>query len=281
MSGTLFLVATPIGNLEDITLRALRVLREADVIAAEDTRRTAKLLSHYAISTRTLSFHTHNTRARLPRLVGRLERGENVALVTDAGTPGISDPGVELVRECVERGIRVDPLPGASAPLVAVVASGFPTDPLTVFGFAPARAKDRISWLRRLQAISHTVTFFEAPHRVRQTLMDAADTFGNRPIVVARELTKAHQEFLRGTTSEIIGQLTDPVGEFTVVVGPQAADAAPHLPATDQEIFLEFGRSTAVRGASRRDAVAGLAQKYGRSTNDVYAIIQRMKDSGA
>jgi 16S rRNA (cytidine1402-2'-O)-methyltransferase len=277
MSGTLFLVATPIGNLEDITLRALRILREADLIAAEDTRRTAKLLAHYAISTPTVSFHEHNTRARVPQLVARLERGECIALVTDAGTPGISDPGVELVRCCTEAGIQVDPIPGANAPIVAAVASGFPMEPLTVFGFAPARSKDRNLWLELLGIIPHTITFFEAPHRIRQTLLDAAGVFGNRPIVVCRELTKVHQEFIRGTTADVIGQITDSRGEFTVVVGPRPDMAGPNNRLNDKEIAGEFARST-ISGASRRDIVAELARKYGRSTNDVYAVLERMKD---
>lgn len=280
MPGTLFLVATPIGNLEDITLRALRVLREADVIAAEDTRRTAKLLAHYAISTPSLSFHQHNTRTRLPQLLARLERGDRIALVTDAGTPGISDPGVELVRRCAEQGIAVDPIPGASAPLVAVIASGFPTEPLTVFGFVPARAKDRRTWLEQLRSIPHTVTFFEAPHRIRQTLSEAATIFGIRPIVVGRELTKVHQRFYRGTAADLIEQIADAVGEFTVVVGPAPSATRREHQADDQEIANEFGQSTARCPARRRAAVATLARKYGRSTNEVYAILERMKRSG-
>ena len=163
MSGTLFVVATPIGNLEDITFRALRVLREVDVIAAEDTRRTSKLLTHYGISTPAVSFHQHNTRSRLPHLIRRLERNENVALVSDAGTPGISDPGVELVDACAKKGIVVDPVPGPSAPLAAATASGFPLEPLTILGFVPTRAKDRKLWMDRVEGIRHTFTFFEAP----------------------------------------------------------------------------------------------------------------------
>jgi len=150
MSGTLFVVATPIGNLEDITLRALRVMREADLIAAEDTRRTAKLLNHYAISTPTISFHEHNSRTRVPQLLARLKTGGKIALVSDAGTPGIADPGIALVQACWQHGVHVDPVPGASAPLAAAVASGFPLEPLTFCGFVPARAKDRDAWLQRL-----------------------------------------------------------------------------------------------------------------------------------
>ncbi len=166
MSGTLFVVATPIGNLEDVTLRALRVLRTVDLIAAEDTRRTARLLAHHGISTPTLSFHQHNTRGRVPQLVARLQQGASIALVTDAGTPGVSDPGVELVQACVTVGIVVDPVPGVSAPLAAAIGSGFPVIPLTVLGFAPARSKDRLRWLKNVSAIENTVTFFETPHRI-------------------------------------------------------------------------------------------------------------------
>jgi 16S rRNA (cytidine1402-2'-O)-methyltransferase len=172
MAGTLFVVATPIGNLEDITLRALRVLREVDLIAAEDTRRTSRLLAHHGIQTPTLSYHEHNTRGRMPQLMARLQAGSAVALVTDAGTPGVSDPGVELVRACIEAGVTVDPIPGVSAPLVAAIASGFPLDPVTIYGFAPSRSKDRLAWLESLAALPATVTFFETPHRIVQTLRD-------------------------------------------------------------------------------------------------------------
>ncbi len=220
MSGTLFVVATPIGNLEDVTLRALRVLQTADLIAAEDTRRTARLLAHHGISTPTLSFHQHNTRARIPQLISRLQRDESIALVTDAGTPGVSDPGVELVQACITAGIAIDPLPGASAPLAAVIASGFPLVPLTIFGFAPARAKDRKSWLENISAIQNSLTFFETPHRIGRTMAELGAILGNRPIMVGRELTKAHQEFIRGTAEELSNAFANPRGEYTVVVGP-------------------------------------------------------------
>jgi len=182
MPGTLFVVATPIGNLEDITLRALRVLREADLIAAEDTRRTARLLARHAISTPTVSFHQHNTRTALPKLISRLEESKAVALVTDAGTPGISDPGVELVRACIERGIPVEPIPGVSAALTAAVASGFPLIPLTIAGFPPYKSKDRTRWFQALSEIQWTITFFEAPHRIQATLRTASEILGNSPM---------------------------------------------------------------------------------------------------
>ena len=243
MSGTLFVVATPIGNLEDITLRALRVLREADVIAAEDTRRTAKLLAHYAISTPTLSFHHHNTRSRMPQILARLQAGERVALVTDAGTPGISDPGTELVRACAEKAIAVEPVPGASAPVAAAIASGFPLDPLTILGFAPALAKDRNLWMLRVQAIKDTFTF------------------------------------ISGSASAIIGQLTEFKGEFTVVVGPAAGVEMPGAESTDAEIFHEFGQMTDTKPGGRRAAVAALAKRHRRSPRQVYDIIERLKKS--
>ena len=280
MPGTLFVVATPIGNLEDITLRALRVLREADVIAAEDTRRTAKLLGHHAIVTPMLSFHEHNTRTRLPQIIARLERGENVALVTDAGTPGVSDPGVELVAAAVERGIPIDPIPGASAPLVASIASGFPLEPLTILGFPPFRAKDRSAWLQQASEVRNTFTFFEAPHRIRQTLSAAQPYLVNRPIVVGRELTKRHQEFIRGDIAAVIGQLPDPRGEFTVIVGPAPAPAQVENGASDETILAEFWRLTENSGGSRRETLSAVAKKFDRSTRDVYAIIERAKKSG-
>ncbi len=278
MPGILFVVATPIGNLEDITLRALRVLREAAVIAAEDTRRTARLLARHAIPTPTVSFHEHNTRTRLPQLVSRLRHGDSVALVTDAGTPGISDPGVELVQACIESGISVDPVPGVSAPLAAAVASGFPLIPLTIWGFPPHRAKDRNSWLLARLETQTTMTFFESPHRIVQTLKAAADILGNRPIMVGRELTKVHQEFLRGTATELVEQMNDTgKGEYTVVIGPSPNLAGPNLAPADQDIAHEFGLLAKSSEMSRRGAISVTAKRLGLSARDVYAAIERAK----
>jgi 16S rRNA (cytidine1402-2'-O)-methyltransferase len=281
MPGTLFVVATPIGNLEDITLRALRVLREADVIAAEDTRRTAKLLAHYSITTSALSFHEHNTRSRIPQLLARLERGEAVALVSDAGTPGISDPGIELIQACWDQGITVDPLPGASAPLAAAVASGFPLEPLTIFGFAPARSKDRKAWWVRLQNADETLTFFETPHRIEQTLMEIPTYLGGRPILIAREVTKRHQQLLRFDDAAVIGRKPEPRGEFTVVIGPRKAAQSVPSEASDALIYKEFCRMTIEMGAARRQALTAVARKYGRSAKHVYVIVERFKKSDA
>jgi 16S rRNA (cytidine1402-2'-O)-methyltransferase len=274
MSGTLFVVATPIGNLEDVTLRALRILQTVDLIAAEDTRRTARLLAHHAITTPTLSFHQHNTRGRIPQLVGRLQRGESIAVVTDAGTPGISDPGVELVQACIAVGIAVDPVPGASAPLTAVLASGFPMVPLTILGFVPSRAKDREQWLKNVSTIQNTLTFFETPHRIARTMFEASFILGIRPIVVGRELTKVHQEFLRGTAEELRQAFENPRGEYTVVVGP-ATVAMTTIAPSDSAIVDEFCHSTEVLLLQRRMAINALAKKYGLSSKTVYKIVAR------
>ena len=279
MAATLFVVATPIGNLEDITLRALRVLREVDLIAAEDTRRTAKLLAQHGIPTPTLSFHEHNTRSRLPLILARLQAGESVAIVTDAGTPGLSDPGLELVQTCINGGIPVDPVPGASAPLTAVVASGFPVIPLTIYGFPPARSKDRSLWFSALASIETTVTFFEAPHRVVRTLLYAQSILGDRPIVVARELTKIHQECLRGTPATVAKRLVNPRGEITIVVGPVIRPSELPTPVPDTDIATEFWETAKQGSLSRGEAVASVARKLGKSKREVYAAIERAKKS--
>jgi len=280
MSGTFFVVATPIGNLEDVTLRALRVLREVDLIAAEDTRRTARLLSHHGISTPTMSFHAHNTRTRLPQLLARLRSGRSIALVSDAGTPGVSDPGEELIRACVDENIAVEPIPGASAPLAAVVASGFPVLPLTVLGFMPNKIAGRRERLAAIMGIRHTVTFFESPVRVGRTLTEASLLFGDRPIVVARELTKVHQELLRGTCAQLAASLIDVRGEITVVVGPLKEQANAAAAPDEGVVAAEFWSLAKSGGVSRRAAVTELAAKFQMSSREIYSIIERQKKSG-
>jgi 16S rRNA (cytidine1402-2'-O)-methyltransferase len=277
MSGTLFVVATPIGNLEDVTLRALKVLQTVDLIAAEDTRRTARLLSHHGISTPTLSFHQHNTRSRTPQLISRLQRGDSVAIVTDAGTPGVSDPGAELVQACVEAGIPVDPVPGVSAPLTAAIASGFPLVPLTILGFAPARAKDRMVWLETISGIKNTLTFFETPHRIAQTMSAASAILGNRPIVIGRELTKAHQELIRGTAQSLSGRFGQARGEYTVVVGPAADNSDVRETADDRQVVADFCYLTETVGNTRREAINAVAKKHRLPSKTVYQMVERAK----
>jgi 16S rRNA (cytidine1402-2'-O)-methyltransferase len=279
MTGTLHVVATPIGNLEDITLRALRVLREVAVIAAEDTRRTAKLLTHHGISTPSVSFHEHNARSRVPQLVSRLKQGESVAIVSDAGTPGVSDPGLDLVQACILEGIPVDPVPGASAVLAALVASGFPSTPATFLGFAPSRSKDRKLFWSALSQTIWTTVFFEAPHRVQASLREASEYLGDRPLCVSRELTKVHQEFLRGTAVDLAERLNDPRGEFTIVVGPRDDNPVEslELPASER-LSIEFRQLTESGGFSRREAITQLARKYDRPSREVYARLEAAKD---
>lgn len=280
MPGTLFVVATPIGNLEDITLRALRVLREVDLIAAEDTRRTARLLAKHAIPTSAVSFHEHNVRTRIPRLIARLESGQSVALVTDAGTPGISDPGVELVDACVKRDIPVDPIPGVSAAITAAVASGFPLVPLTIWGFPPSRSKDRTAWLKTISETPTTMTFFESPHRIIETLRDGIVIWGKRQIMVGRELTKVHQEFLRGDAGHVVERLQTPVkGEITVVIGPMTDVGVPPT-TSDDDIASAFVQKTKTGADSRRKAILETAKTFGISPKQAYAAIERAKKLG-
>ena len=203
MPGTLYLVATPIGNLEDITLRALRILREAGLVACEDTRQTRKLLDHYGIHKPTVSYHEHNEAVRAPELIETLASGVSVALVSDAGTPLVSDPGYRLVTHAIAKGIRVESLPGPSAALAALAASGLPTDEFHFGGFLPPRSAQRRKTLQRLKDEPATLVFYEAPHRLLDTLADIEEVLGPRPVVVARELTKLHEEFLRGTAAEL------------------------------------------------------------------------------
>src|SRR5262245_13923257 len=262
MAGTLFVVATPIGNLEDITARALRVLREASIIAAEDTRRTAHLLARYAITTPTTSLHEHNERTKSEVLLGRLQRGEHVALVSDAGTPAISDPGLTLIRQAVAAGIRIEPVPGPSAVMAALAVSGLDSSAFTFMGFPPNRSKARVEWFEQLARIGGTIVFFEAPHRIRRTLEELKERVGDVQAVVCRELTKIHEELVRGPISGLLEGLRQPIGEFTVVVeighkteiGAIGAVAAPDL-------LSEFGHITDSGGLSRRDAVHELANR--------------------
>jgi 16S rRNA (cytidine1402-2'-O)-methyltransferase len=221
MAGTLYLVATPIGNLEDITHRAVRLLREVNVIACEDTRHTRKLLNHYGINTRTISYHEHNERERGLELLKLIKAGSDVAIVSDAGTPSISDPGFQLARLAIESDVRVVPVPGSSALIAALIASGLPTDEFFFGGFLPARAGARRTRLAELRSTPATLIFYEAPHRIAATLRDARDILGEREAVVARELTKMHEEIARGRLSELAGRFSSPEkarGEMVLII---------------------------------------------------------------
>ncbi len=273
MSGTLYLVATPIGNLEDITLRALRILREAGLIACEDTRQTRKLLDHYGIHKPTLSYHEHNESVRAPELIEKLAAGVNVALVSDAGTPLVSDPGYRLVSRAVELGIRVEPVPGPSAGLAALAASGLATDAFYFAGFLPARTAQRRKALARLKDLPATLIFYEAPHRILELLEDLDAALGDRPVVLARELTKVHEEFLRGTAAELRRARITLRGEFTVLVGRAAAPAAPE----DQPPVSDAVEACMRAGLSRMDAMKAVARERGLSKRDVYREMEELK----
>jgi len=280
-AGTLFVVATPIGNLEDITGRALRVLREVSLIAAEDTRRTAQLLARYAISTPLTSLHEHNESMKTASLVNRLRAGDSIALVSDAGTPTVSDPGQRFIRTSLEQGLRVETIPGPSAVIAALAVSGFPTDCFTFLGFPPARSQARVEWFERLRASGGTVVFFEAPHRLRRTLEQLSSTVGDCQIFVARELTKAHEELVTGPISEALRRFENPRGEFTIVAdtGSMPKNGAPASP-RDAAMLDEFGHIIEKLGLSRRHAIKTLANKYSTTANEVYKALERAKKSG-
>ena len=218
--GVLYIVSTPIGNLEDITLRALRILKEVSLIAAEDTRLTRKLLTHYNISTPTVSYYEHNRFTRIPKIIDHLSTEKDVAVVTDAGTPGISDPAYKLIRAAIESGSRIEAIPGPSASITALTASGLPTDRFIFEGFLPHK-KGRKAKLTRLSTIEATVIFYESPKRIVRTLKDILEFMGDRPAVIGRELTKLHEEMIRGNVSKLLSHFTQktPRGEFVIMIG--------------------------------------------------------------
>jgi 16S rRNA (cytidine1402-2'-O)-methyltransferase len=269
VTGTLYLVATPIGNLEDITLRALRVLREVAWIACEDTRQTRKLLDHFNIATRMVSYHEHNEAARAADLVQQLEAGSSGALVSDAGTPLLSDPGYRVVAAAIAAGIAVVPIPGASAALAALAGSGLGTDAFTFRGFLPPRTAARRKILEFLKDTDCTLIFYEAPHRILEALEDIEAVLGPRSVVVARELTKMHEEFLRGTASEIRLQLAarpSVKGEITLLIGRPSAESTPaNLPEAEDEV-----RQLEQAGLSRMDAVKRVAKARGIPKRELY-----------
>jgi 16S rRNA (cytidine1402-2'-O)-methyltransferase len=280
MPGTLYIVATPIGNLEDITARALRILGDVAIIAAEDTRRTAHLLTRYGIATPTTSLHEHNEARKAPSLIARLQAGDSVALVSDAGTPLISDPGRQLIQMAIGADIRIEPIPGPSAVIAALAASGFQTHPFFFLGFPPAKGKDRKQWLALLAAARLTVVFFESPHRIRRTLAEVAETIGDVPALVARELTKVHESLVRGPISRLALDESLETGELTIVldVGHLATSSRGPSP-SDGELLAEFGRLTDSGQTTTRLAVRQLAKKHGRRPNEVYELIEKARRS--
>jgi 16S rRNA (cytidine1402-2'-O)-methyltransferase len=275
--GILYVVATPIGNLEDMTFRAIATLRTVDVIAAEDTRHTGKLLHHFQVTTPQISYHDHNRLSRLPELLRRLQQGQAIALVTDAGMPGISDPGYELVKACAEAGVVIVPIPGASAVVTALSAAGLPTDRFVFEGFLPTKGQERRDRLEAMQAETRTLVLYEAPHRVRQTLQDLGETLGvERAVVLARELTKLHEQFWRGTVGEAIAyyQTKDPQGEFTLVVAGIERDQ----PILSESALKAELKALMNQGLSRSQASRQLAQQTSFSRREIYQLALAIPD---
>jgi len=275
----LYVVGTPIGNLEDITLRALRVLSAADLVACEDTRQTQKLLNHYGIKTKTVSYHEHNEMTRAPELICELENGSTIALVTDAGMPGISDPGYRLISLAVRHHIRVVPIPGASAFLASLVASGLPTDSFRFSAFLPSKSGERRDALEMIRQTPRTQIFYEAPHRIVETLEDVVDILGTeRHVVVAREVTKLHEEFLRGTAEQVLLELksrVDVKGEITLLIGK--AEPNNHPAAKPKNIRLRLNEIMEVDTVDEKTALKKLAKELGVSKSEVYRELQRVK----
>ena len=277
MAGTLYIVGTPIGNLEDVTMRALRVLREVDLIAAEDTRRTARLLQHYSIATPTTSLHEYNEYGKSPHLIRKLQEGTSIALVSDAGMPLVSDPGGTLVREARKAGVRVEVVPGPSAVTAVLAAAGL-SGPFAFLGFPPASGRARAEWIELLghTTASMQAVFFESPHRIERSMRDIASQLGNRPIVAGRELTKLHESLVEQPIMDWLGQAeggSPTKGEHVIIVLSQA-QTAEQLPVAPGPGVLatEFGHMVETEGLRPREVAKKLAAKYGLPASDLYAL---------
>jgi 16S rRNA (cytidine1402-2'-O)-methyltransferase len=282
MGPALYLVGTPIGNLEDITLRALRVLKEVDVIACEDTRQTQKLLNHFAITTRTTSYHEHNEMTKSAELVKEMQEGASVALVTDAGMPGISDPGYRLITLAIRHQVPVVPVPGASAFLSALVASGLPTDSFRFSGFLPAKRGERREALEGIKSSPRTQVFYEAPHRIMETLEDVAEVLGSgRHVVVAREVTKLHEEFLRGRVNEVLENLNareSVKGEITLLIGKAEKDFhGAEEAGVRLSVRQRVEQIMAEEKVDEKAALKKVAKERGVSKSEAYRELQRGK----
>jgi 16S rRNA (cytidine1402-2'-O)-methyltransferase len=279
----LYLVATPIGNLEDITLRALRILKEVDQIACEDTRHTQKLLSHYNIQKPLVSYHEHNELTRAPELVVAMEQGAQIALVSDAGVPLVSDPGYRLVTLCLRHRIPVVPIPGPSALLAALSASGLPNEEFLFAGFLPARSGERRRALERLRIEDRTIIFYEAPHRIEETLIDAHEILGDRPACIAREVTKLHEEFRRGSLAELAASLAEKParGEITLLIGPVPAEEKSALRDTSQSLADRVDELIRQAKLDRKEALKLAAKERGLSKRAAYQELHlESEDSG-
>jgi 16S rRNA (cytidine1402-2'-O)-methyltransferase len=270
--GCLYLVGTPIGNLEDMSFRAVRILQEVDQIACEDTRHTLKLLNHYNIKKSLVSYHEHNEITRAPELLHAIEQGAKIALVSDAGMPLVSDPGHRLVTLCVRHKIPVIPVPGPSALLAALSASGLPNEEFLFMGFLPARSGERRRALEHLRIEDRTIILYEAPHRIAECINDALEILGDRPACIAREVTKLHEEFLRGKLSELVASVTDrpPRGEITLVIGPAQASDAQHRGDSSQGLAERVEELMRQAKLDRKEALKLAAKERGLTRRDAY-----------
>ena len=277
--GKLYVVGTPIGNLEDMTLRGIRTLKQADLIACEDTRRTQRLLNAYKIHTPTISYHEHNEMTRAPELIIQMEEGSSIALVTDAGMPVVSDPGFRLVHLAIRHSIPVVPVPGASAFVAALAASGLPVDKFRFLGFLPSKRGERRKALQELKDADKTLVFYEAPHRLAEMLKDARETLGEREVVIAREVTKVHEEFLRGTISNSLDSLKKrpAKGEITVLIDPHPISGAEDKPPRAASIISEIQGVMARQRVDERAALKLVARERGISKSDAYRQLQAEK----
>lgn len=280
--GTLFLVGTPIGNLEDISYRAVRTLKEVDLIACEDTRQTQKLLNHYGIESHTTSYHEHNELTRSAELVMQMEQGRSIALVSDAGMPGISDPGFRLVTLAIRHHIQVVPIPGPSAFLSALVASGLPTDAFRYLGFLPSKEGQRAKLLEGLRTSTRTLIFYEAPHRLAESLEEVVQILGpERPVVVARELTKLHEEFMRGTAEEVLNQVRargEVKGEITLLIGRAPEEQRGQSVFNASTVRARVRELMKSESLDERDALKRVAKEMGVSKSEAYRELQKTKD---
>ena len=266
--GTLYVVATPIGNLDDITLRALNILKSADVIACEDTRHTIQLLNHFEISKPLISYHRHNEETRSDILIEKLESGENIALVSDAGTPGICDPGEEIIKKCIELNIQVIPIPGACALINALIASGIDTKEFLFLGFLPINKKLRKNKIREIETAKTTTIIYEAPHRLKDTLNELNGILNNRKVVLARELTKIHEEFIRGTINEILKQNIEVKGEFVIVIEANKDFKESNI--FDNMTLEEHYKYYEEKGLEKKEIIKKIAKDRNVNKNEIY-----------
>lgn len=272
MTGKLFLVATPIGNLDDMTFRAVKILKEVDLIAAEDTRHTLGLLNHFQISKPMISYHRHNEDMKTDILIDKLREGKNIALVSDAGTPGISDPGSEVVKQAISENIEIIPIPGACALINALITSGLDTTEFSFIGFLPLNKKNRKDKLEFIKKCSQTMILYEAPHKVKNTLNDLKEILQDRKIVLARELTKIHEEFIRGNVQDVLDSMGEPRGEYVILI-----EGALVIEETEQErlnnlSIEEHFKFYEIQGYSKKDIIKLIAKDRNVPKNDIYKL---------